>query len=81
MERTQISLTAEQAGRLRGLAKRRSTSMAALIREAVDRVHPTDDPRDADRWSRALAVVGAFEGPDSDVAREHDRYLEDAFSA
>jgi hypothetical protein len=79
MERTQISLTAAQADRLRRLARRRGTSMAALIREAVDRVHPTGDPFDDERWSRALAVVGAFAGPDTDVAREHDRYLEDAF--
>lgn len=53
--------------------------MAALIREAVDRVHPGDDPGDADRWTRALAVAGAFASDDTDVAREHDRYLDDAF--
>ncbi|MBA2571168.1 MAG: ribbon-helix-helix protein, CopG family, partial [Chloroflexi bacterium] len=60
MERTQISLTSEQATRLRKLARRRRTSMAALIREAVDRVHPTDDAADEGRWTRALSAVGAF---------------------
>ena len=81
MERTQISLTSEQATRLRLLARRRRTSMAALIREAVDRVHPTDDSAGEDRWTRALSAVGAFASGDTDVAREHDRYLEEAFGA
>lgn len=80
MERTQISLTPEQATRLRALARRRGTSMAALIREAVDRVHPADGSTGAGRWTRALSVVGAFASGDTDVATEHDRYLEDAFS-
>lgn len=80
MERTQISLTAEQAARLRRIADRRGTSMAALIREAVDRVLPDDDSvDDEERWSRALLAVGAFSGEPGNVSGEHDRYLEEAF--
>jgi len=60
VERTQISLDAAQAARLRRLARERGTSMAALIRDAVERTYPDSeaDSRDA-RWARALAVIGS----------------------
>jgi predicted DNA-binding protein len=81
VERTQISLSSEQAGRLRRIAARRGTSMAALIREAVDRVLPDDDsPDDNERWQRAMrAVKAAVSGGAPDVSVEHDRYLDEAY--
>lgn len=81
MERTQISLTEEQATRLRRLARRRRSSMAALIREAVDRVYPEDRSVD-EMWDRALESVGGFRdrGGRHDVSIRHDDYLDDAFS-
>lgn len=78
MERTQISLTTEQATRLRGLARRRHTSMAALIRDAVDRTYPEEVGMDA-AWERALAAVGGFHSGRPDIGVEHDRELADAF--
>jgi Ribbon-helix-helix protein, copG family len=78
VERTQISLTEEQARRLRSLAKRRRTSMAALIRDAVDRAYPPS-AQPGDRWDRALASVGGFRSDAADVSVEHDRELGDAF--
>jgi hypothetical protein len=78
VERTQISLTEEQARRLRGLARRKRTSMAALIRDAVDRVYPPPGGAD-ERWARALDGVGGFHSGRADVSAEHDRELGDAF--
>jgi predicted transcriptional regulator len=80
VERTQISLEPAQAARLRRLARERRTSMAALIRDAVDRSYPADadDSMDA-RWERALAALGGFHSGLSDVGEEHDRYLEEAY--
>jgi hypothetical protein len=78
MERTQISLTEEQARRLRRLAKRRRTSMAALVRDAVDRAYPPAGRAD-ERWARALAAVGGFHSGRSDTSEEHDRDLAEAF--
>ena len=78
MERTQISLTSSQARELRRLARKRRTSMAALIREAVDRAYGTDASRDV-RWQRALAAVGGFSSGRSDVSEHHDDALADAF--
>ena len=80
VERTQISLEAAQAARLRRLARERGTSMAALIRAAVDRAYPLEDERSFDaRWDRALAGVGGFHGDGSSVGEDHDRYLEEAY--
>lgn len=79
VERTQISLSAAQAARLRRLARERQTSMAALIRDAVERVYPADadDSIDA-RRGRALSVVGLFRSGRSDLSAEHDREFVEA---
>lgn len=77
MVRTQIQLTEAQAAKLKRLSAESGLSMAALIREAVDRLVRGTDP-DA-RWERALAVVGKYASGQSDVGEEHDRYLVEAF--
>jgi predicted DNA-binding protein len=75
MERTQISLTAEQAQRLRRIAAERGISMAHLIREAVD-AYAVDSSSDRDeRVRRAQAVAGRFRSGRSDISERHDDYL------
>ena len=78
MERTQISLTQDQARELRRLARKRGTSMAALIREAVDRTYDVSGHEPA-RWERALASVGGFRSGRSDVSERHDELLAEAY--
>lgn len=78
MERTQISLNSAQARELRRLARQRKTSMAALIREAVDRQYGIGSNENA-RWERALAAVGGFRSGRSDTSEHHDEALVDAF--
>lgn len=80
MERTQISLTSAQARELRRVARARGTSMAALIREAVDRTY-TNGAGDEARWRRALDSVGGFRSDRTDVAERHDEALVDAFDS
>lgn len=77
MVRTQIQLTEEQAKRLKRLAAAKGVSIAALIREAVDRQLLVSS--DNAKWERALAVVGAFHSGKSDIGKEHDRYLAEDF--
>jgi hypothetical protein len=78
MERTQISLTPSQARELRRLAQRRGTSMASLIRDAVDRTYGISGSEPA-RWERALASIGGFRSGRADVSERHDDLLADAF--
>lgn len=79
MVRTQIQLTESQSEQLRRRAAERRVSMAALIREAVDR-SLVESEREG-RVERAMEAVGKHPstGP-TDVAEQHDRYLSDAFS-
>jgi hypothetical protein len=79
MERTQISLTSTEARALRRLAKKRKTSMAALIREAVDRTYGINVGEDQ-AWHRALQSVGGFRSGRADVSEHHDDLLADAYS-
>ncbi|MGH2467133.1 MAG: CopG family transcriptional regulator [Candidatus Limnocylindrales bacterium] len=82
MERTQISLEAEQADRLRRLARQQGTSMAHLIREAVEQVYGPDAEGSTEAaWARARRAIGSGHSGRGDVAREHDRYLDEIYGS
>ena len=72
MERTQISLTGDQMRRLRAEARRRGVPIAAVIRDAVDRVVPGGPTSRHEAFARALAVAGTFDSGSGDVAARHD---------
>ena len=75
--RTQIQLTEAQAQALHRRASERGTSVAHLIREAVDASLAAD--RASDTRQRALQTVGRFRSGLNDVSAEHDRYLAEDF--
>jgi hypothetical protein len=76
--RTQISLTEDQMRRLRSEARRRGVPIAAVVRDAVDRVVP-GGPADRDELlSRALAAAGRFDSGTGDVAARHDEIAGEA---
>lgn len=77
MVRTQIQLTEEQARALHRKASERETSVAQLIREAIDASLAAEDTADARQ--RALQAVGRYRSGRSDVGAEHDRYLAEDF--
>lgn len=77
MIRKQVQLTDRQVKALRREAARRGTSGSALVREAVEAWlgrRSAEPDRDV-LWERAMAAVGIGHSGESDVAREHDRYL------
>jgi predicted DNA-binding protein len=77
--RTQIQLTEQQLERLRRLSAGLGVSIAALIREAVDRALD-DDGRERD-WELALSVVGKYHDRDgaTDISSNIDEYAAEAF--
>ncbi len=75
MIRTQISLTEDQMRRLRRVASERGTSIAALVRDAVDRTVPDEAQDLLERQQRAFALAGAFASGHSDTAERHDDVL------
>jgi len=80
MVRTQIQLTERQSRRLKALAAQHSTSVAELIRRAVDHAIDTElVADDEDIRARALQVIGKYSDTAHDVSEQHDRYLAEAF--
>ncbi len=75
MIRTQVSLTEDQMRRLRREARRRHVSLAAVIRDAVDRVVPDENARRQDRIDALLAAAGSAASGAGSVARDHDAVL------
>jgi hypothetical protein len=73
--RTQISLTEEQMRRLRREARRRNVSLAAVIRDAVDRVVPDEESARLERLETLLATAGSAASATGTVARDHDDVL------
>lgn len=79
--RTQIQLTTQQARRLRAEARDRGLSLAEVIRQYVDKGLSAETPNRDALYGRAAALVGRFHDLQDarDVARRHDRYLDEAF--
>ena len=82
MKRIQIRLTEAQYFKLKNLSASRNTSMAALIRQAVDAYLNTSPDIDHDeRKRRAIAAAGQFHSGLGDLAADHHRYLNGAFAS
>jgi Arc/MetJ-type ribon-helix-helix transcriptional regulator len=80
MIRTQIQLTEEQAKAIKTLAMKRNTSVAELIRRSVDELLQKAVGGDlAERRRRALAAAGRFHSGKTDISRNHDDYLAEAY--
>ncbi len=80
MVRTQIQLSAQQLRRLRTRARQRGLSLAAMVRQLVDRGLAGESADRARLYERAGRAVGRFRDRRGarDLAREHDRYLDEA---
>jgi hypothetical protein len=81
MVRTQIQLTTDQARNLKKMALARQTSVAELIRQAVDDLIKTNARMDTlETKKRALDIVGKYRSGKKDISRKHDAFLSEAFS-
>ncbi len=81
MVRTQIQLTKDQARMLRELSLSSHESVAALIRKAVDQFLITGKPDRSTLYRQAMTIAGKYKTKQSDIAVDHDRYLEEAFGS
>jgi hypothetical protein len=61
--------------RLRREARSRHVSLAAVIRDAVDRVVPDENIQRRDRIDTLLAAAGSVASGTGSVARDHDAEL------
>jgi hypothetical protein len=82
MIRTQIQLPEAQVATLKRLSARHHTSMAELIRRAVDLFTSLPDSDSiAEQKIRALNAVGRFHSDHTDVSERHDEYLVEDFKS
>ena len=79
MHRTQIQLTDQQIRKLRAIAQEQRISLAEVIRRCLDTQLEDGGPSRTELYKRAVRLVGRFRDLDgaTDVATEHDRYLQD----
>jgi hypothetical protein len=80
--RTQIQLTEKQMSTLKELAHVRGISVAALIRESIDRlVQSPEVTSREERIQRALSMIGKYHSgrPEQNVSENHDDYLTEIY--
>lgn len=81
MIRTQVQLTKEQFEALKSISASEGISMAALIRQGVERLlaekYHQNRPKQVER---AINAAGRFHAGLKDLAREHDKYYREAIS-
>lgn len=71
--RTQIQLSEDEVAAVKRLAAARGVSMAAVIRDAVDRYVEREAEETLDqRWARSLAAIGGFRSGIPDLSQRHD---------
>jgi hypothetical protein len=69
----QIQLSEDEAVAVKRLARERSVSIAAVIRDAVDQyVSRESGVSLGERWQRSLAAVGGLRSCRSDLSQTHD---------
>jgi hypothetical protein len=80
MVKFQVRLRPSQLAALKALAAQRHTSVAALIRQALDEWRRLDGTAgDGEARRRAIAIAGRFNSGRTDLSVAHDRYLAEAF--
>jgi hypothetical protein len=80
MIRTQIQLPELQVSVLKQLAALQHTSMAELIRRAIDMFTASSAAGNIqEHRQRALAAAGQFRSGSSDMSARHDDYLAEAY--
>ena len=80
MVRTQIQLTETQARTIKKIARDQGTSIAEIIRRAVENVVQAS-PRvsSQERVRRAVEIVGKFRSGKRNVSQKHDKYVAEAY--
>ena len=77
MIRTQIQLSEQQAQALKELSQKTGVSVAALMRQAADKL--IQEGYKGRGLRAALEVAGKYSSGFHNVAEEHDRYLDQAW--
>ena len=80
MVRTQIQLTETQARKVKKLASEEGTSVAEMIRKAIEKMAEARRQIDSqEKIRRAMEMAGKYRSGKKDVSRKHDEYLAEVY--
>jgi hypothetical protein len=80
MVRTQIQLTEAQAKTIKRVAMEKGTSVAEVIRRAVENmVQASPKVSIQERIGRAREIAGKFHSGKRNISRKHDEFLAEAY--
>lgn len=80
MIRTQIQLTEGQARKIKKAAMDQGTSVAEVIRRAIENmVQSSPKMSIQERTRRAMEIAGKFRSGKKNISRKHDEYLAEAY--
>jgi len=80
MVRTQIQLTEAQAKTIKKVALEKGTSVAEVIRRAVENmIQSNPKVSTPEKIRRAIEIAGKFRSGKGNVSRKHDEYLAEAY--
>jgi hypothetical protein len=80
MVRTQIQLTEAQVNKIKKAAIDQGTSVAEVIRRAVENmVQSSRKITIQERVRRAMEIAGKFRSGKTNISRNHDKYLAEAY--
>lgn len=78
MKRTQILLTEEQYKLLKNISQEKNISIAEAVRGCIIHFSTSKSIINEDeKYERALKAIGRFRSGLKDLARNHDRYLDE----
>jgi len=78
---TMIELSDEQYGVLEHVAAARGQTPADTLGQIITALHPQVRRVSDAAWDRASALIGRYHDGATDVAENHDAYLDEAYSA
>lgn len=80
MVRTQVQLTEAQARKVKKLASEAGTSVAEVIRKAIEKMMEARPQIDSqEKVRRAIEMAGKYRSGKKDVSRKHDEYLAEVY--
>jgi hypothetical protein len=80
MIRTQIQLTEAQAKKVKKLAMEEGTSIAEVVRKAIENIAEARLQIDSqERIRRATEIAGKYRSGKKDISQKHDEYLAEAY--
>jgi len=80
MIRTQVQLEKAQIEYIKNVAEEEGVSMAEVIRRSIELLRESrEKPSKRELMLRSLNAIGKYESEETDIAINHDQYLDEIY--